>query len=333
MIKQILKLTVIIGLLAIQTINSAIASTSNENKEFTTTSVDTVIKIDRNPELGFYFPYYIRIPKGLKQNEIKYLLVETNNSGVNDTLSHHEGEVYLETIQKSLGSSLCTKLKIPLLIPVFPRSAKEWKVYTHAFDRDAASIKEGEVKRLDLQLIAMVENAKTVLKKYDIAIKEKFLMNGFSASGVFANRFTLIHPTLVAGTACGGISAEPILCIPKLGKTKLNYPIGTRDFKPLFGIDVDLEEYKKVPQFIYMGKNDKNDAVLFDDAYSKSERKIIFKLLGKEMVPDRFSKCESIYMQNKVNSTFTVYPNIGHETDKQVFNDVISFFNKIIAQK
>jgi predicted esterase len=319
--------------LSFQTINSSTVSISNEYKEVTATLLDTVIKIDRNSDLGFNFPYYLRIPKGLNTNEIQYLLVETNNSGVNDTLSYHEKEAYLETIRKSLGSSLCNKLKVPFLIPVFPRPAKEWKIYTHAFDRDAASIKEGDMKRLDLQLIAMVENAKVVLKNYGINIKEKFLMNGFSASGTFANRFTLIHPTLVAGTACGGINAMPILCISKLEKTKLIYPIGTSDFKHLFGSNVDLEEYKKVPQFIYMGQNDKNDAVLFDDGYSRSERKIILKLLGKELVPERFSKCESIYAQNKVNSTFRVYPGIGHETDKQVFNDVLTFFNKIIDQK
>jgi hypothetical protein len=333
MSKHVFLLIAIFSVLSIQTINSSTASIPNESQVFTTPLIDTVIKIDRNSELGFNFPYYIRIPKGINQNEIKYLLVETNNSGVNDTLSYHEKEAYLETIRKSLGSSLCSKLKVPFLIPVFPRPAKEWKIYTHAFDRDAASIKEGEMKRLDLQLIAMVENAKVVLKKYGINIKEKFLMNGFSASGTFANRFTLIHPTFVAGTACGGINAMPILCISKLEKTKLIYPIGTSDFVHLFGTNVDLEEYKKVPQFIYMGQNDKNDAVLFDDGYSKSERKIILKLLGKELVPERFSKCESIYVQNKVNSTFRVYPGIGHETDKQVFNDVIAFFNKIIDQK
>lgn len=308
-------------------------SVPHNSSELTSTLVDTIIKIEKNPALGFNFPYYLRIPKGLNQNEIQYLLVETNNSGVNDTLLHHEKEAFLETTRNSLGGRLCSKLKVPFLIPVFPRPAKEWKIYTHAFDRDAAYIKEGDMKRLDLQLIAMIENAKIVLKANGITCKEKFLMNGFSASGTFSNRFTLIHPTLVAGTACGGINAITILCINKLEKTELKYPIGISDFKLLFGTDFNLEEYKKVPQFIYMGQNDNNDAVLFDDAYSKSERKMIFKLLGKQMIPERFSKCESIYVQNKINSVFKVYPGIGHETNKKVLNEVVDFFTKIIEQK
>jgi hypothetical protein len=310
--------------------NNASSNSLFESDEHVTTPVDTVIRIESNPNLGFNFPYFLRIPKGLNQNEIQYLLVETNNTGVNDTLLYHEKEAYLETIRNSLGSSLCAKLKAPFLIPVFPRPAKDWQVYTHALDRDAAKIKSGKMKRLDLQLIAMIENAKLILRNYGITIKDKFLLNGFSASGSFANRFTSIHPELVAGTACGGINAIPILCIAELNKRVLKYPIGTSDFEQLFGNKFDLAAFQKVPQFIYMGQNDTNDAVLFDDAYSKSERRLIFMLMGKTMIPDRFYKCESVYNQNKVNSTFKVYPGIGHETDKQVFNDVVEFFTKII---
>ena len=157
-------------------------------------------------------------------------------------------------------------------------------------------------------------------------------MNGFSASGTFANRFTLIHPELIAGVACGGINAITILPISKLDGKKLKYPLGIYDFETLFASKFNITEYQKVPQFIYMGENDNNDAVLFDDAYSNSERKIIFKLLGKIMIPDRFLNCEKIYTKNKVNSTFKIYPNIGHETEQTVFLDVYTFFKNIISQ-
>ncbi len=330
MIKPISQVTLFLSGFTIFCICSTTAGIPPVSFASRNTTVDTVIKIDPNPGLGFNFPYYLRIPKGVNQNEIQYLLVETNNTGVNDTLLFHEKEAYLQTTRNSLGSSLCRELKIPFLMPVFPRPAKDWKIYTHAFDRDAAMLKEGEMKRLDLQLIAMIKNAKSELKKYGITIKEKFLMNGFSASGTFANRFTLIHPTLVAGTACGGINAMPVLSIAKLDQTKLKYPIGVSDFEQLFAAKFNLEEYRKVPQFIYMGQHDTNDAVLFDDGYSESEREIIFRLLGKTLVPGRFRKCESIYIQNKTNSYFKVYPGIGHETDKLVFTEVVAFFKKIM---
>lgn len=293
---------------------------------------DTIIKIEADPKQGFNFPYYLRIPKGLNENILQHLLVETNNTGVNDTLQFHEKEAYLQIKHNSLGSSICRNLKIPFLMPVFPRPVNDWKIYTHAFDRDAAAIKESAMKRLDMQLIAMIENAKVVLKKYGISLKEKVLMNGFSASGTFTNRFTLIHPEIVAGAACGGINAITILPVAKLEGKKLKYPLGIYDFETLFASEFNGSEYQKVPQYIYMGEKDNNDAVLFDDAYSDSERKIIYKLLGKTMIPDRFLNCGKIYTKNKVNSTFKIYPNLGHETEQTVFFDVYTFFKNIISQ-
>lgn len=295
---------------------------------------DTVIRIEANPAAGFNYAYFLRIPKGLNFQKVQYLLVETNNSGANDTMAHHEKETYLETIRNSLGSSLCKNLKVPFLIPIFPRPATEWQYYTHALDRDVAEIKEGEMKRLDLQLIAMIEDAKNVLKTtYGMAIQEKFLLNGFSASGTFANRFTAIHPDRVAGIACGGINAIPILCTPQLGKAKLFYPLGTSDFEKLFGKPFDEAAFQKVPHYIYMGENDTNDAALFDDAYSDSERKTIFKHIGKTMLPDRFQTCEKVYLEHKVNCTFVVYPGIGHQTDLKVFDDVMAFFTRIMEEQ
>lgn len=327
--KHILLLVMTIAFFANNIIAGPVNNLGDKNKVAAITTVDTVLMINANPAAGFNFPYFLRIPKGLNASTIQYLLVETNNGGVHDNFSYHENEAYLETIRKSLGSNLCTNLKLPFLVPVFPRPATQWKLYTHALDRDVALIKEGELKRLDLQLIAMIEHAKQVLKEKGITTKQKFFINGFSASGTFANRFTMIHPELVAATACGGINAMPILPVATLENNKLNYPVGIHDFKKIFGADLNMEAFKKVPQLLYMGEKDTNDAVLFDDAYSKSDRKLIFKLLGKELVPGRFTICEKIYDQAGMNAAFKIFPAISHETEQTVFMEVYTFFKKI----
>lgn len=295
-------------------------------------NVDTVIKIEAHPELGFNFPYYLRIPKGVSYTSTTYLLVETNNSGNNDTFAHHEKETYKEIIKYSLGSSLCEQLKVPFLMPVFPRPATEWQLYTHAYDKDVAHIKKGPMKRLDLQLIAMCTHARGILKGYGISAAEKILMNGFSASGTFANRFTAIHPNKVAAVACGGINGIVILPIDVLNGKKLAYPIGTSDIKQTFGKTFDAAQYRAVPQFIYMGALDDNDAVVYDDAYSKAERTLVFKQLSQKMLPDRFSKCEEVYKENRANAVFKTYPNIGHRTDRLIFSEVYAFFKKIMEE-
>lgn len=294
---------------------------------------DTVLKIEAHPELGFNFPYYLRIPKGVNNKHVMHLLVETNNSGNNDSFAHHERETYKEIIKNSLGASLCEGLAVPFLMPVFPRPAKEWWMYTHAYDKDAAHIKKGPMKRLDLQLIAMTAHARGILKGYGISIAEKVLMNGFSASGTFANRFTAIHPEKVAGVACGGINGIAILPVNKLNGKALDYPLGTADIKQLFGQEFDLKAYRVVPQFIYMGALDENDAVTFDDAYGKAERATVFNELSQKMLPDRFSRCEAIYAENKVNVTFKTYPHIGHGTDRLIYTEVLAFFRRVMEQE
>ena len=96
----------------------------------------------------------------MDQQLVNYLLVETNNTGSNDSIAHHEKEAELGATKNSLGSSIAKKLKTPFLFPAFPRPAKEWKLYTHAFDRDSALTDDIEIKRLDLQLIEMIKDAK-----------------------------------------------------------------------------------------------------------------------------------------------------------------------------
>lgn len=290
------------------------------------TLADTILFIEANPVLGFNFPYYLRIPKNVNKTFTQYLLVETNNAGYNDTFQYHINSTYWQIKKNSLGGSLCYNLKIPFLMPVFPRTVKDIHIYTHAFDSDAAKIKKGDQVRLDLQLIAMINHAKQVLKTFGIESKEKVFMNGFSASGTFANRFTLIHPNMVAAVACGGINAIAALPLARVENQKLPYPIGIYDFEKLFGKAFDLETYIKVPQLLYMGENDANDATLFDDAYTKTERKIIYTVLGKNMIPDRLKKCENLYTSANTNAVFKIYPKLGHETEQTIFLDVYYFF-------
>jgi hypothetical protein len=191
-------------------------------------------------------------------------------------------------------------------------------------------IKKASMKRLDEQLMAMTKHAKIQLQKMGILVNEKILLTGFSASGTFANRFTFLHPQLVAAVACGGINAMPMLPLKTLESSHLIYPIGLYDYEKIFSDTIHLTAYKKVPQFIYMGGKDENDAVLFDDAYSDKERAVIYKCLGKTMQPDRWIKCQDIYKKEMTNATFKTYGHIGHQTDKEVFLDVSSFFLKVM---
>ena len=291
---------------------------------------DTIILVAADPSQGFNFPYYLRIPKGLNTQVKQHLLVETNNTGNNDTLAYHIRETRKQVVRNSLGSNLCEYLKVPFLMPVFPRPSTQWKLYTHALDRETMQIKSGELRRLDQQLVAMTKNAATKLSHLGISSHDKIIINGFSASGTFANRFTLLHPEAVAAVACGGINGIVTLPVSSLSGQKLDYPLGLNDIKKISGRHFNDSAYKKVPQYIYMGAKDSNDAVEYEDAYVKKERELVHSVIAKNMLPDRFEKCRTVYESSGALATFKTYPNIGHETDREVFFDVGKFFKQVI---
>lgn len=287
---------------------------------------DSLIIINKNPAKGFYNDYLLFIPKGTSLYKKTYLLVEPNNTGkLSDSIEvHKKYAIDLATVS-SVGNNISTELKIPLLVPVFSRPASRPLLYTHALDRDVMLEKSEIFKRLDLQLIEMINDARNILLSMNILVDEKIFMNGFSASATFTNRFSLLHPGKIKALAIGGFNGELMFPQKEINGTKLNYPIGINDFEKLFNHSIELETYQSIPQLIYMGKLDDNDAVQYDDAYSKKERKIINDNIGQH-VQERYAKCQEIYRQNNINPIFKSYENVGHWTTSAVNLDVIKFF-------
>ena len=120
-------------------------------------------------------------------------------------------------------------------MPVFPRPATDWKIYTHALDRDAMLTDKKEYARFDLQLVAMIDDARARLKKDKLKFDKSVLMTGFSASGMFANRFVFLHPDRVKAAAIGSPGGWAIAPVANYKEKTLRYPIGTGDFKYGFG--------------------------------------------------------------------------------------------------
>ena len=289
-----------------------------------------LIFTEARPENGFNFPYFLFIPDDINPDEKLVLIAEPNNSGfVSDDFEKH-----IEKAQRTAsrdfytGNYVARKLKYPLLVPVFPRPEIDWKIYTHAFDHDVARQKGNELERIDLQLLAMVEDAKKKLAEKGFWLNDKFLMTGFSASGTFVNRFTAVHPEKVLAAAAGGLNGLLIIPFSELENEPLNFPLGVNDFQNLFGKPFNAEAFKNTPQFLFMGELDDNDAIPYEDGYDLDERELVFKLLGEEMQPARWQKCREIYGQENVNATIKTFPGIGHEQPKAVKDEIVKFFKK-----
>jgi len=296
-------------------------------------SRDTLIEIAANPGAGFNYPYFLFIPAECHKKSETYILVEPNNTGVvNDTFSVHENAARNQAKMGPLGNQLSHQLQTPFLVPVFPRPEKQWKIYTHMLDRDAMMVSKGPMKRLDLQLVAMIKNAKEKLQKSGYKINEQILMSGYSSSGVFANRFACLHPELIKAYSAGGINGLLMMPFSKWNEEQLDYPIGTADLKKLTGEDFNFDAFTRIHQFLYMGDNDTNDAVKNDDAYSDKERDLIYTAFGKTMLPDRWFACQLQYKVATHNVQFRTYSGVGHEINEDIMRDLIRFYTAAIKE-
>ena len=97
-----------------------------QNSETITIKKDSLIVITKNPGKGFHHDYILFVPKGTPLQKKIYLLVEPNNTGkISDSMAIHKKHAIDLASVSSVGNNISTELKIPLLVPVFPRPASQ----------------------------------------------------------------------------------------------------------------------------------------------------------------------------------------------------------------
>ena len=212
-------------------------------------------------------------------------------------------------------------------MPVFPRPQTYWQIYTHALDRDSMLTDKKELARFDLQLLAMIDDAHERFAKEKLRFDERVLMLGFSASAMFVNRFTFLHPKRVKAAVVGSPGGWAIAPVASFKEKTLRYPIGTNDFKLISGKKLDLKNLRKVPMFVFLGAEDDNDSVIFRDSYEKEDEELIFALFGKTPV-ERWEISKKLYSDNKLNAEFRLYPNVKHNVTKEMMEEILAFLSK-----
>jgi dienelactone hydrolase len=290
-----------------------------------------ILKVEARPAEGFAYPYYLYVPKAMREpagtKKKNTILVIPNNSGKeNDDFAFHEADVKRKIKQ---NAQLADRIGVAILTPVFPRPKTEWQIYTHALDRDAMLTGKKEFARFDLQLLAMIDDARERLAKEKVRFDERVLMLGFSASGMFTNRFTFLHPKRVKAAAVGSPGGWAIAPAASFKEKTLRYPIGTNDLRSISGKKLDLKNLRKVPLFIFLGGEDDNDSVIFRDSYDKEDEELIFALFGKTPV-ERWEISKQIYRDSKLNAEFKLYPNVKHAVTKEMMQDILAFLSKHI---
>ncbi len=168
-------------------------------------------------------PYILVIPEGIEYG--KELIVESLNL---------EGTNIIENIVPHIVKQLKDMVEViddaPILIPFTP-DVKGGRPYYQQLSRECFEESEnGEYEiqypRIDLEIINAINDAKDrVMQISGKKVAEKIFLNGYSSSGVFAQRFALIHPEIVGRALIGGASGSIPLPIEEF-----DYPIRNKRF-------------------------------------------------------------------------------------------------------
>jgi pimeloyl-ACP methyl ester carboxylesterase len=268
-----------------------------------------------DPRAGYHSDFYLYLSPGAKaiaeRGGTVTVLVQPNNSGTNsDDPSVHRKDAWWTGFGRS---KVADALGVALLVPAFPRPAVDWKVYTHALDRDVLTTTRPDLARLDLQLLAMLDHARASLEADGVVTDSRVLMQGFSASGMFANRFTALHPDRVKATAAGSPGGWPIAPLAEWKGEKLLYPAGVADLEQLTGKRFDARTFRAVPQLLVMGALDDNDSLDFEDGWDKPAAAQIDRLFGSDPQA-RWEGAKQTYSGTATH--FLRVPGIGHDRAK-----------------
>jgi hypothetical protein len=286
--------------------------------------------VEPDPDSGFNYPYYLYAPPRVDDQQSVSILVQPTNSGQATDDFGVQRQSADDRIRNGTSRTIADRLAVPLLVPVFPRPSSDpvdWRHYVHALDRQTMQIEDGPLERVDLQLLRMVEDAGDRLEKRSYPVDDQVLLNGFSAAGNFVDRFTLLHPDRVRSVTAGGLNGTAMLPIEEAAGHRLPFHIGIADVEALTGDAVDLDALDATNQFLYMGEDDGNDTIPYDDAWGQEMREIALDVYGEDMVADRFPTCQRAYEEAAVDAQFKVYEGVSH-TPRPAIDDIVEFHQR-----
>mgnify|MGYP004560149449 FL=1 len=291
-----------------------ILATSRKGKDFRVSIGNKNVYINLESKI----PFILITPSHLENGQT--LVMESNNLETNNK------ELLLKQALNT-GKELNDILNgsNPILIPILPSESPTAPYYqqlsTECFENG---------KRPDLDIVEVINKAKEIMdKEYGTKVTDKIFLNGYSSSGCFAQRFSLIHPELIDTACIGGSSGS--IPIPNTG---LDYPLGIKNYEELFGKSFNIEEYRKITFDYYVGSleceiksltrtdEDGNLAPMHDMSYfNRSVPSDIGRVQRKNLGQDMFERAEKtvdILKNMGINISHRIIPNRTHNNKEAI---------------
>lgn len=231
-----------------------------------------------NPQEGFSNGYFLAVPRGLERDK-KYFILAEADPGL-FKITGGRADQTAGALGFLQAYPLLETLQTPVLMPVFSHVPSAPGLRPGSLNREIMQLQEGSLKRPDLQFQAMLKDARKRLKKEGIKTYKKIWLNGFGPSGDFCMRFTFLHPKAVQAAVCGGTDALAPLPQESWEDHTLAYPLGTARVKEWTGNKFDFKNWKRVPQFYYVGAKDQSFALATDAYLGKQDAQEALELFG-----------------------------------------------------
>lgn len=269
----------------------------------------------------FRFPYLLYVPNKFESTT---LILHGNN------LAQEEGNIIniysaiFETTSEA-GYDLLS-LNQPIMIPItsnyiHPANNNMNEFFPMQASRNVLFLKDSKNTYYKLfdQVNNMIDDCKNIIKEiYNANIDDKIICHGFSSSAKFVLRYATCYPSNVCLLIAGGFGNQAFVPLDTI-KVKneivdLIYPIGIKDIDFITRKKFDIDNFKKMKQFYFIGEQeDSNNDTAFNFRHTDEDIKLLYQKIFGNDYQTRFDKLAQIYKDlGYDNVEFVRYPNFGH---------------------
>lgn len=314
----------------------------------------TLELIDADPDAGFHFPYFLYIPgistpaDGPNYADTRPLFVGFSPWAGETSEREERLDSGRSDIEGGRQRFIVEELEVPSIVALLPGGADDGSFRN--LDHNSLQVTDPPTERLDLQLLAMVEDARDRLADQPYDVPEKFHLDGYSSRGRWASQFTMLHPERVNAISGGGNGTATIPNeeldedIPTIGEPEMDrlpWAVGVSDLDDLIGTDFDREAWLDVNQFRYIGAEDQGDPDELDHPseyvhspsyrhFGEERQQLLIDIFGWKQVDERFETARAIYENVGAPAEFKIYEGIGHEVTPEIAEDIIEFHREQI---
>jgi hypothetical protein len=107
--------------------------------------------------------------------------------------------------------------------------------------------------------------------------------------------------------------------------------VGVADLPALAGRPFDPARARAVPLYFFLGADDTNDSVPYDDSYDPDDRALVLELFGPTPAA-RWPRAEEIVRAQLPLAVFRTYPGVGHEINQAMWADIWAFLGPHAAR-